>query len=255
MNAEPSWRDGERIWSRMRPLLDELLSAPRSPRVAGAVPAIPGIYLFSDVSTSYVGRLVTCATAWRSHAPSGRLLRDPRLSRYVMRAQDCGLATGVRARKDCKPTQFVPYFAGPRRVASWDVAVSPRRDPPERTVFECTHAVLGTDLNSSNPLRRSRRAFPQRRYAPWFVVRFARPLRDGARGEQFGEPIEEGRLPESGGRCAPARAMGHPRGVPPRRARRPACAREPRLNRRVSAVFHHPERTSHAAFVRSVVRR
>ena len=57
MNVEPSWQYGERIWSKMRPLLDELLAAPRSPRVAGKVPAVPGIYLFSDGACHrYVGQ-------------------------------------------------------------------------------------------------------------------------------------------------------------------------------------------------------
>ena len=66
MNGEPSLQYGERIWSRMRPLLDELLAAPRSPRVAGKVPAVPGIYLFSHEGYRYVGQTRNCATAWRS---------------------------------------------------------------------------------------------------------------------------------------------------------------------------------------------
>lgn len=53
MNSEPAWQMADRIWSEMRPLLDELLAAQRSPRAPGVVPAFPGIYVLTDDLTQW----------------------------------------------------------------------------------------------------------------------------------------------------------------------------------------------------------
>ena len=72
MNVEPSWQSGERIWAKMRPLLDELLAAPRSPRVAAKASAVPGIYLFSHEGYRYIGRTRNLRNRLAQHTrPSG----------------------------------------------------------------------------------------------------------------------------------------------------------------------------------------
>ena len=72
-------------------------------------------------------------------------------SMAVMRAQDRGLVTEGRSRKELQADpRLEPYFSGAKAdVASWDVQFIRVCDPLVRTVFEvCVHAVLGTDLNS-----------------------------------------------------------------------------------------------------------
>lgn len=153
MNVEPSLQDGERIWSKMRPLLDELLAAPRSPRVVGKVPAVPGIYLFSHEGYRYVGQTRNLRNRLAQHTrPSGT--HNSATLAFLMavkRAKNSGLVTEGRSREDLQADpQFVPYFSRAKAdVASWDVQFIRVSDPLVRTVFEVyVHAVLGTDLNS-----------------------------------------------------------------------------------------------------------
>ena len=152
MNVEPSWQDGERIWSKMRPLLNELLAAPRSPRVAGKVPAVPGIYLFSHEGYRYVGQTRNLRNRLAQHTrPSGtHNSATLAFSMAVERSKEC-IVTEGRTREELQADpQFVPYFSQAKAdVASWDVQFIRVCDTLVRTVFEVhVHAVLGTDLNS-----------------------------------------------------------------------------------------------------------
>src|SRR5688572_25356656 len=73
MRHEPAYQTADDIWASMRPLLDRLLAAPRSPRAPGNVPAVPGIYLFSDgQGYRYVGQTRNLRARLGQHTrPSG----------------------------------------------------------------------------------------------------------------------------------------------------------------------------------------
>lgn len=151
--VEPSHPAAEAVWSEMRPLLDRLLAQPRAPRASRTVPAVPGIYLFSDGERyRYVGQTRNLRTRLGQHTrPSGTHFSATLA--FLMAVEEATLAgldvKQARAVLQVNPS-FEPLFARAKAtVAGWDVQYVQVNDPNVRTVFEVyAHLALGTDLNS-----------------------------------------------------------------------------------------------------------
>ena len=154
MGVEPSWESGERIWAEMRPLLEELLIVPPSPRVRGRVPAEPGIYLLHDGKRPrYVGQTRNLRNRLAQHTrPSGtHHSATLAFSMAVERARERGVVVEGRTRAELQADpQVARYFEEAKAtVATWTVRFIRIDDPLIRTVFEVyVHSVLTTDLNS-----------------------------------------------------------------------------------------------------------
>ena len=154
MTAVPAYQIADDIWSLMRPLLDLLLAAPRSPRAPGKVPAVPGIYLFSvGQRYRYVGQTRNLRARLGQHThPSGtHYSATLAFLMAVERAKEPGVPTGGRTRAALqKDPGFAAHFTHAKKeVASWDVQFIEVDDPLARTIFEIyVHVALATDLNS-----------------------------------------------------------------------------------------------------------
>lgn len=138
----------------MRPLLGRLLAAPRSPRAPGKVPAVPGIYLFSEGDHHrYVGQTRNLSARLGQHTrPSGtHYSATLAFLLAVERARGLGLPVeGLSRAQLQKDSAFAIQFAAAKsEVASWDVQFIEVDDPLVRTIFEVyAHVALATDLNS-----------------------------------------------------------------------------------------------------------
>lgn len=154
MNIAPAWQASDDIWAAMRPLLERLLAAPRSPRARGNVPALPGIYLFSDGERyRYVGQTRNLRSRLGQHTrPSGtHYTATLAFLMAVEQAAAHGVPIVGRARAALQVDPgFAAHFTRAKSdVASWDVQFIEVSDPLIRTVFEVyVHVTLGTDLNS-----------------------------------------------------------------------------------------------------------
>ena len=154
MNTQPAWQHADELWSHMRGLLANLRDAPRAPHAPGAVPSVPGIYLFSDRGRyRYVGQTRNLRERLGQHTrPSGtHYSATLAFLLAVERAKEKGLKVDGRLRAVIQhDPEFVPYFARAKAdVASWDVQFIRVEDPLIRTVFEVyVHIELATDLNS-----------------------------------------------------------------------------------------------------------
>jgi hypothetical protein len=154
MNAEPAYQAADDIWSSMRPLLDQLLAAPRATRALSKVPAVPGIYLFSDGERfRYVGQTRNLRNRLAQHTrPSGTHFSATLA--FLMghqRAQAAGVPLKGRQRAELQSApDFVPHFSGAKAdLAGWDVQFIELSDPLIRTIFEVyVHVTLATDMNS-----------------------------------------------------------------------------------------------------------
>ena len=154
MRQEPAYQVADDIWASMRPLLDRLLAAPRSPRAVAKVPPVPGIYLFSDGQRyRYVGQTRNLRARLGQHTrPSGtHYSATLAFLMAVERSKEAGVPTAGRRRLELQnDLGFAAHFASAKaEVASWDVQFIAVDNPLERTIFEVyVHAVLKTDLNS-----------------------------------------------------------------------------------------------------------
>ncbi|MBM4414892.1 MAG: hypothetical protein FJ035_01175 [Chloroflexi bacterium] len=154
MNVSPDWQAADEIWAAMRPLLERLLAAPRSPRARGNVPSVPGVYLFSDRERyRYVGQTRNLRTRLGQHTrPSGtHYTATLAFLMAVEQAAAHGVPTEGRPRAVLQSDPgFADHFTRAKaEVASWDVQFIAVDDPLIRTIFEVyVHVVLGTDLNS-----------------------------------------------------------------------------------------------------------
>lgn len=151
--VEPSYAATDAIWAGMRPLLDRLLAQPRSPRSSRTVPAVPGIYLFSDGKRyRYVGQTRNLRERLGQHTrPSGT--HTSATVAFLLALEEATIAgpsvRQTRAIRQVDP-RFEPLFARAKAtVAGWDVQYVEVADPNVRTVFEVyAHLALRTDLNS-----------------------------------------------------------------------------------------------------------
>lgn len=151
--VEPSHAATDALWAEMRPLLQRLLAEPRAPRSSRTVPAVPGVYLFSDGARyRYVGQTRNLRERLGQHTrPSGTHFSATLA--FLMAVEQATLA-GLDVRQARSALQvdpaFVPLFTEAKAtVASWDVQYVQVDDPNVRTVFEVyAHLALGTDLNS-----------------------------------------------------------------------------------------------------------
>lgn len=154
MNQQPAYQAADDIWASMRPLLDRLLAAPRSPRAPGKVPAVPGIYLFSDGERyRYVGQTRNLRARLGQHTrPSGtHYSATLAFLLATERAKEFGVTLTGRQRSELQlAADFAPHFSDCKaEVASWDVQFIELTDPLVRTIFEVyVHVALATDLNS-----------------------------------------------------------------------------------------------------------
>lgn len=134
MNIAPNWQAADEIWASMRPLLVQLLEAPRSPRARGNVPALPGIYLFSDGERyRYVGQTRNLRARLGQHTrPSGtHYTATLAFLMAVEHAAAHGVATDGRARAmlQADPVFAAHFTRAKTDVASWDVQFIEVRDP------------------------------------------------------------------------------------------------------------------------------
>ena len=154
MTSEPAYQNADELWSSMRPLLDSLLAAPRSPRAHSNPPELPGIYLFSDGERyRYVGQTRNLRTRLGQHTrPSGtHYSATLAFLMGVERAKERGVPIKGRTRAALQNDPgFAAHFTDAKKeVASWDVQFIEVTDPLARTIFEVyVHVALATDLNS-----------------------------------------------------------------------------------------------------------
>ena len=152
LNTEPRWASTEGLWGKMRPLLERLLAAPRAPRTNSAIPARPGIYLFSDGERfRYVGQTRNLRERLGQHTrPSGT--HYSATLAFIMASNEAA-SKGMDMKRRRADLQDNPEFAecftrAKATVAGWKVQVVEEGDPNVRTVFEVyVHLALGTDLN------------------------------------------------------------------------------------------------------------
>lgn len=154
MNVEPVWQAADEIWSRMRSLLEELLSAPSAPRAPRVVPPAPGIYLFSDGSRyRYVGQTRNLRARLGQHTrPNGtHYTATLAFLMAVERAEadELTIEGQRRAARQDDPAFVVHFDLAKAEVASWNVQYIEVESPLVRTLFEVyVHLTLNTDLNS-----------------------------------------------------------------------------------------------------------
>ena len=118
----PDWQAADRIGTSMRPLLEQLLVAPRAIRARSSIPAKPGLYLFSEgPKYRYVGQTRNLRTRLGQHTrPSGtHYSATLAFLMGVERANTGGLATAGIARA---ALQSHPEFSVHFTQAKADVA-------------------------------------------------------------------------------------------------------------------------------------
>lgn len=153
LTVTPAWGLTEQLWDSMRPLLERLLAAPWAPRASGIIPAVPGIYLFSEGGRyRYVGQTRNLRTRLGQHTrPSGTHFSATLAFFMAKQSASSGGIDTARSRPTLQgDPDFVTHFtAAKAQVASWDVQYVEVHDPDVRTVFEVfVHVALGTDLNT-----------------------------------------------------------------------------------------------------------
>jgi hypothetical protein len=154
MTQEPAYGAVDDMWALMRPMLDRLLAAPRSPRAAANAPAAPGIYLFIDGERyRYVGQTRNLRARLGQHTrPSGtHYSATLAFLMAVERSKEGGVPTAGRRRLDLQndPGFAVHFSSAKAEVASWDLQFIEVADPLVRTIFEVyVHVAVATDLNS-----------------------------------------------------------------------------------------------------------
>ena len=151
---EPAYQLADDIWASMRPLLDSLLAAPRSPFVPGNVPAVAGIYLFHDGERyRYVGQTRNLRARLGQHTRPSGTHYSATLAFFLAgeRSKQGGVPTKGRRRLELqRDPGFATHFTRAKAdVALWDVQFIELADPLVRTIFEVyVHVALATDLNS-----------------------------------------------------------------------------------------------------------
>ncbi len=128
------------VIERMPELLRRLLAAPNARRDRHTqVPAVPGIYLFSEAEPVYVGQTRDLRRRLGEHTRASSAENEASFAFLIGKqtAATAGLDIGLTRKKlQADPAFAVHFKEAKERVAGMDVCWIELDDPIERTLFE-----------------------------------------------------------------------------------------------------------------------